>query len=184
MQFSKILSSLTFIAAAVASPYALDERGNKGLSSSVATTIVNSFASLLTSFDATVADNLLSSSFTDTSDSINWLGGYPLGGVTFPSKQAFIAGQGSQPPIGLTILAIDSFTPGGVITFRWVANVGSQQYAVKGINVLYASLKGKNCDKVGPDGWQLDTVYSEFNSAAWVVDIGGSCPSPAPPSKQ
>ena len=148
------------------------------LSQSVAKTIVSDFASLLTSFSTATANKVLASDFTDTSDSINWLGGYPLGSTTFPSKQAFIQGQGAQPAIGFSILNIDAVTCSGVIAFRWVASVGSQQEEVKGINILYASQKGWKSDSVGPNGWQIDTVYSEFNSASWDVDVGGTCTPP------
>ena len=81
------------------------------------------------------------------------------------------------------VLNIDAVICTGVIVFRWVAQVGSNEDEVKGINVLYAS----NDPKVGGgygkgvDGWVLETVYSEFKSAAWVVDLGGTCGPPASP---
>jgi len=139
------------------------------LTPDAASSLVTGFASLLTDFNATVANKLLASNFTDTSDSIDWLGGFPLDTTTFPSKEAFIDGQGSQPSIGFQVLSIDAVTC-NVIAFRWVAQVGSKQYEVKGINILYA------INTAGTQsGWQIQTVYSEFNSAAWVVDIGRSC---------
>lgn len=175
----KFLAALSFLGLVSALP-TLNARGDgSGLPYDTAVAIVNAFVSTLTAFDATVATNLLAPSFTDTSDSINFLGGFPLGGVTFPSPAAYIAGQGAQPPIGLTILNIDAVTSDGVIVFRWVASVGLEVDEVKGISVLYAVQSGPDCDVVGPTGWQLGTLFSEFNSGAWVLDIGGTC---APPS--
>ena len=35
--------------------------------------------------------------------------------------------------------------------------------------------------------WQIETVYSEFNSGAWLVNLGvfvPTCPAPPPPSRK
>lgn len=138
------------------------------LTNATATKMVNDFASLLTNYKKSVAEALLASDFTDTSDSINFLGGYPLGSVTFPSKAAFEAGQGSQPAIGFTVDSIDAIACTS-LAFRWTAHVGGPD-PVKGIDIFIASnLNGTDA------GWQIKTVFSEFNSAAWAIDIGGSC---------
>ena len=138
------------------------------LNPTTASNLVNGFASLLTNYNVNTANALLASDFTDTSDSINFLAGYPLGSTTFPSKAAFEAGQGSQPAIGFNVLNIDAVTC-TVIAFRWEAILGSQP-PVKGINILYASnLNHTNA------GWQIETVYSEFNSGTWSQEIGGVC---------
>lgn len=90
------------------------------------------------------------------------------GSTTFPSKAAFIAGQGSQPAIGFTVLNIDAVTC-NVIAFRWAATLGPQA-PVKGINILYASnLNGSTA------GWQIKSVFSEFNSGTWSQEVGGQC---------
>lgn len=138
------------------------------LTSSTAETLVKGFSSLLTAFDVNVANKLLASDFTDTSDSINFLAGIPLGSTTFPSKQAFIAGQGTQPAIGFTVLNIDAVTC-ETIAFRWAANLGPQT-PIKGINILKAS--NLNATTAG---WQIKTVFSEFNSGLWSQEVGGQC---------
>jgi hypothetical protein len=91
------------------------------LSTAAATKLVNNFALLLTDYTTANADATLASDFTDTSDSINFLGGYPLGSVTFPSKAAFESGQGSQPAIGFTVDGIDAIDCTS-IGFRWVSS--------------------------------------------------------------
>jgi len=136
------------------------------LSSAAASYLVNGYASLLTAYDNNTANALLASDFTDTSDSINYLAGYALGTTTFPSKAAFEAGQGSQQAIGFTVASIDFSCLSA--TFRWTASLG--QYPVKGINILYAS--NLNATE---QGWQVETMYSEFNVGAWELDIGASC---------
>lgn len=177
MLFSDVVAFLGLLSLASASTIPSFSKRDKGIPHDIATTIVNDFVSLLTAFNVDVAKNLLAPTFTDTSDSINFLAGLPLGSVTFPSPAAFIAGQGAQPPISLQVLNIDAITHEGHIVFRWVANVGGS-LEVKGINVLYAIQSGKD-DTVGPSGWQLNTVFSEFNSAAWFIDIGGSLVPPS-----
>jgi hypothetical protein len=132
--------------------------------------LVSGYSSLLTAYTTANANQYLSDSFTDTSDSINFLIGAPLGSVTFPSKAAFEAGQGAQPPIDFQVLNIDAVTC-DTIVFRWIAQVGTQP--VKGINIMVAS-NANGTD----ESWQIETNYSEFNSAVWVLDIGGTCQTP------
>jgi hypothetical protein len=141
------------------------------LTSATAEYLVNGFASLLTAYSNATANTLLADNFTDTSDSINFLEGAPLGSTTFPSKQAFEVGQGSQPPIGFDVLSIDAVTC-TTIAFRWEAILGSGS-PVKGIDIFYAT------NPTGTStGWQISTVFSEFNSATWDQEIGGSCSPP------
>jgi hypothetical protein len=106
--------------------------------------------------------------------------------VTFPNRQAFIAGQGQQPPIGFEVLGIDAVSckdqKSAVIAFRWLAQVGGNRTGgSKGINVLYVS-KDKAAGQKGVDGWVIDTVYSEFNSAVWAIEFGGTCAVPSRPA--
>ncbi|KAK4939745.1 hypothetical protein LTR10_020029 [Elasticomyces elasticus] len=133
--------------------------------------LVNGFASLLTAPSVNASANaILAPSFSDTSDSINFLAGYALGSTTFPSKTAFEQGQGNEPAIGFKVLSIDAVTC-NVIAFRWEAILGSAA-PVKGIDIFYAANNGGN--------WQITSVFSEFNSGTWLEEIGGSC-SPPPP---
>lgn len=171
-------SATTIIVAALASVAAAAPQPGPGgpgehvrcLTEKTAKDLVSGFGSLLTAFDVKVANKLLASDFTDTSDSINFLAGVPLGSTTFPSKQAFIAGQGTQPPIGFSVLAIDAVTC-ETIAFRWAATLGAQT-PVKGINILKAS----NLNHTTA-GWQIKSVYSEFNSGLWSKEVGGVCAS-------
>lgn len=153
----------------------------------------NTVGSLLTAFQESTALTLLSPTFTDTSSSINFLSSNPaMNGPTFPTRDAFIAGQGSQPPIGFEVLGIDavscladpahspSGTATGVVVFRWLAEVGGRQTGgSKGINVLY--VKEASGEGEGVGGWVIETVFSEFNSAVWVKEFGGDCKAPSPP---
>ncbi|KAL6244810.1 hypothetical protein RBB50_008338 [Rhinocladiella similis] len=135
-----------------------------------ATWIVDTFASLLTAPQApdfsSKANALLASTFTDTSGSINFLANKNISAVTFPNKEAFIVGQGSQPPIPV-LKTLDIFFTCTKIAWRWVAQgIGSGQYEVKGIDTF----------TITPGG-QISEAYAEFNSGAWLADIGNrQCP--------
>ncbi|KAJ9661045.1 hypothetical protein H2198_002204 [Neophaeococcomyces mojaviensis] len=143
------------------------------LTTDTANTLIKGFASLLTNYNNATAGALLASDFTDTSDSINQLAGYPIGSTTFPSKQAFQLGQGSQPKIDFTVLSVDEVTCTNV-AFRWSAGVGKKLFPIKGINSFVASnLNGTD------QGWQLKTMYSEFNSLGWFLNVGGQIIPPS-----
>jgi len=180
MRLSSIVAPVSLAAVASAAP-ALNARGYGGgqcIPYDVAIGIETAWVSTLTNFNLATAQNLLAPNLVDTSDSINYIAGIPLGGPTFPSAQAYEAGQGAEPPVGFTVLGTDAITCDGVIALRWVAAVGSQTYPVKGITILNAVQQGPD-DVVGPTGWQLAQIHTEFNSAAWIVDIGATCPPPS-----
>lgn len=123
------------------------------LTADTAKTLVNGFAGLLTAYTDANADALLDANFTDTSSSINMLAGYPLDSVTFPSKAAFKAGQGSQPAIPFNVISIDSYTCTNV-TFRWSTTVVPNGLLVKGINSFVSSNKNNSAA-----GWQIKNMY-------------------------
>ncbi|KAK5171751.1 uncharacterized protein LTR77_003387 [Saxophila tyrrhenica] len=189
MKFTSSFLSLGLTAVAFASPvavpeeHALEERtfkfGRPTSASSAfkatpiigcilpfqATAIVNGFNYLLANPKAsnfeTTANALLSNDFTDTSDSINQLAGIPEGSVTFASKADLIAGSTAQPPLILETL--DIFWSCNAISWRWVSTsgAGNDVTPVKGIDNFY----------INPQG-QIKSTYAEFNSGAWLANLG------------
>lgn len=140
--------------------------------------LVNGFAELINStFSVTLAADILATNFTDYSDSIDFLAGLPLGSATFTSRAQYDADQSSQAPVPLQVLSIDAVSCTN-IAWRWLAYPGTGDYEVKGINIIYA-VQGNGT----AHGWQIGTQFVEFNSAAWTLDIGGTCVAPPPPSK-
>jgi hypothetical protein len=143
----------------------------KCLNTQSAQYLVDGFGGLLSNYTTANADTLLADDLTDFSDSINSLIGQPVGNATFPSKAAFEAGQGSQPAVPFEVLAIEAVTC-DTIAFRWL--VGLPPNPVKGITILKAE---NNQSKA--DTWQIKTIFSEFNSIAWLEDIGGNVTYPS-----
>ena len=81
--------------------------------------------------------------------------------MTFSSKAAFISGSSAQPP--LVLQTLDTFWSCSAISWRWisVSGTGNDQEKVKGIDNFY----------INPQG-QIKSVYAEFNSGAWLADLG------------
>jgi len=152
------------------------------MSESDARFLVDGFARLVNStFDPVFTASILADDFTDYSDSINFLiygASQPekFGTPTFTSLAAFSAGQGSQPPVPLTVLSLDLYTCSS-IAWRWRAFPGD--LPVQGIDIFY-TVKTDQTDN-GANGWKIQTVYAEFNVANWALDIGGTCVPPPPP---
>lgn len=132
--------------------------------------LVNGFGGLLSNYTTANAEKLLSDDFTDFSDSINSLIGAPLGNATFPNKAAFEAGQGAQPAVPFQVLAIDAVTC-DTIALRWLIPLPPNP--IKGITIL----KAEN-SQGDADSWQIKTIFTEFNSIAWLTDIGGNVTLP------
>ena len=183
MRLSTIVAPVTLAAVASAAP-TLSSRGydsDQCIPYEVATAIETTWISTLTNFDQATAQNLLYPDVQDFSDSINYIAGIPLGSVTFPGAQAYIAGQGAQPAIDFTVLDTAAITCDGVIALQWVAGVGLHKLPAQGITILKA-IKVGDAAVVGPTGWQLKEIKTEFNAAAWIIDIGGSVTLPPPPT--
>jgi hypothetical protein len=89
------------------------------------------------------------------------LGDSQEGSVTFASPAAFIAGSSSQPPLYLSTL--DIFNSCNQISWRWISvnGTGNDDEKVKGIDVFVINEAG-----------QIESSYAEFNSGAWLADLG------------
>ncbi|KAK4119574.1 hypothetical protein N657DRAFT_581440, partial [Parathielavia appendiculata] len=107
----------------------------------------------------------LADDFRDTSDSINILAGIPLGGPTFPTKQAFIDHQHTQPDNLPLVVTHKSPFDCDEITLIWTATFGVAQKPVRGITILGVT-KEKGY-------WQIKSVDVEFNNVAYLENIGG-----------
>lgn len=149
----------------------------KCLTETSATRVANNFKSTIAAYTNDLADRVLSKNFKDYSDSVNELinqgcpkGPQPLGSTTFPSLAAFKAGQGSQPPIPFEILKI--WYNCDTVTLRWRSvspGFVQPEEQVTGIIVLETTCGGGGR---GEEPFLIETVYSEFNSGAWLYDLG------------
>jgi len=171
MRASSVLAvAATFLAgsAAAANSWA-KPRDAFCLCDSDADVIGNDFAQLISNYSVALAENVLAATYIDQSDSVNTLidsgttGPIPLGSLTFASKAAFITGQGGQPDVPFTIL--NTWHTCDTVIIRWVANPGPQQ--VQGFDALVVV---PSVNSTQP--YQITTTYGEFNSGAWLADLG------------
>ncbi|KAJ9630151.1 uncharacterized protein PV06_04992 [Exophiala oligosperma] len=110
-----------------------------------------------------VSDATLASDFSDISDSINFMAGFSLGSVTFPTKQAFDYGQGVlQPEVSVSTLNV--WHDCNSITWRWRLTANPQAYPVNGINYMIIDADGK-----------IKKNYAEFDNGAWLQSFGQQC---------
>ncbi|KAK4636273.1 Ecp58-1 [Fulvia fulva] len=147
-------------------------RDSKCLSDSEAQAVADNFKESIAAYSDALADAAFTTDFQDYSDSVIELidNGCPnspvaLGTATFDSLASFKAGQGAQPPIPFEILNI--WHNCDTITIRWVSAQTPAQ--VTGIIVIEAAYEN--------DRWMIETVFSEFNSGAWLVNLGIFKPS-------
>ncbi|CZT22425.1 uncharacterized protein RCC_08295 [Ramularia collo-cygni] len=132
--------------------------------------VATNFKNLIVEYSEELANSSLTVEFKDYSDSVIELinSGCPntlqdLGTATFNSRAEFIAGQSQQPSIPWEQLNIWHTCTS--VFVRWVSKgEGQEPEQVTGIVVLET--------KYDSESWVIHTVYSEFNSGAWLVNLG------------
>lgn len=191
------MHGLSFLTAALAvgasaSPFStLFKRHHGGgygecLDESTATTVANNFrATIAEPFDVSFVKATFTRDFTDYSDSVNELinsgcpnGPATLGSATFPSRAAFIAGQSQQAPITFNIL--NQWYTCDTVIIRWqTPNPGfvDPEQPVTGIIVIETKPNQRPDGSASSQPFLIETVYSEFNSGAWLYDIGNFTPT-------
>jgi hypothetical protein len=93
-----------------------------------------------------------------------------LGSLTFASKADFLAGQGAQPPVPFKILNL--WNTCDTVIIRWLS---AQSLPVQGISIatVQPAVEGQGGGfGTGPQKWQINRVLAEFNSGAWLGDLG------------
>jgi hypothetical protein len=184
------LATIAFTASVAASPWGTQRTTSNCMSDSDATKVATNFQTLIASYSDAFANQTLTVDFVDYSDSvIELINGacttdqtIPLGSAVFDSRASFESGQGAQPAIPFQILK--TWNNCNAVTLRWLSKgPGQEPQQVTGIIVLEVV---KNTAKNPPQKWLIKTVYSEFNSGAWLVNLGvftpTQCPFPPPPS--
>ncbi|USW47324.1 hypothetical protein Slin15195_G006430 [Septoria linicola] len=145
-------------------------RSTACLSDKEAQAVATNFKNLIANYSNELANASLTTDFVDYSDSVielinNGCSNSPvaLGTATFASRASFEAGQGAQPAIPFQQLNI--WHNCNTVTIRWLSSgPGQEPQQVTGIIVLETVRKSGK--------WLIKTVYSEFNSGAWLVNLG------------
>ncbi|WPG99094.1 Hypothetical protein R9X50_00190300 [Acrodontium crateriforme] len=183
--FSTILATASLLVSSVYADVpdpdtdAIEQTALKGatcMTKNQAQQVADNFQQLIAAYSDKAADQTLTKGFNDYSDSVTTLidnacaaGPQALGSVTFNSRVSFEKGQGAQPAIPFQQLNV--WNNCNTVFLRWRSALTPEH--VTGIIVLEAvpnSLGAKQ-------PWLIDTVYSEFNSGAWLVDLNVLKPS-------
>ncbi|KAK0347340.1 hypothetical protein LTR02_013837 [Friedmanniomyces endolithicus] len=156
------------------------------MSADEANQVALNFNHLISAYSEELANASLTVGFEDYSDSVISLidagcaGPLPLGTATFSSRAAFIAGQGNQPDIPFDQLNV--WYNCDTVILRWRTTLNFTTPApefVTGIIVLETTAAPG-----GAQPWLINTVYSEFNSGAWLVDLGTFVPNCTAPARR
>ena len=94
-----------------------------------------------------------------------------LGSLTFSSKAAFLAGQGAQPNVPFAILNL--WNTCDAVIIRWISR--QLPLPVQGISIaeVQPAIAGQGGGVgSGAQKWQIKAVLAEFNSGAWLGDLG------------
>ncbi|GIZ45644.1 hypothetical protein CKM354_000880200 [Cercospora kikuchii] len=156
------------------------------LTSHQAQAIATDYGLLISNYTDTLADSLLMPNFTDYSQSVNTLINscpqgseahtLPLSAPTFTSLEKFKAGQSQQPPINFEQLAI--FPACTSVTIRWqttntVNATDLLPTAKEGVRPVVGliTIEAIPAAESKEIGWKVHTVYSEFDSGAWLQNL-------------
>ncbi|WPG98593.1 Hypothetical protein R9X50_00138600 [Acrodontium crateriforme] len=138
--------------------------------------VANNFKTLIANYSDAFAETVLGTDFQDYSDSVDELinsgclnGPAVLGAPTFDTRESFEKGQGSQPSIPFTILNL-WYSCEGPVVIRWRSD---QTPEIVTGNIVMETERSNNTG----EPWLIKTVYSEFNSGAWLVNLGVFTPS-------
>ncbi|KAK3113668.1 25S rRNA (adenine2142-N1)-methyltransferase [Teratosphaeriaceae sp. CCFEE 6253] len=162
------------------------------MNDAAANQVANNFGQLISAYTPAAADAYLTTDFTDYSDGVSTLinsgcpnGPATLGAATFTSRDAFKAGQGSQPNITFNLLNV--WHNCNTVTLRWrgpmpnpFPGAPDPQTPVVGLIVLETQFNGY----ANAQPFLIKTVYSEFNSGSWLYDLNVFKPNCTAASKR
>ncbi|KAG9518272.1 hypothetical protein KCV07_g5686, partial [Aureobasidium melanogenum] len=142
-----------------------------------ASLIATNFGMTISNYTEPLAVQLFTNNFTDQSDSVLTLMHEPglqaqdLGKLTFSSKANFLAAQGAQPDVPFEILNL--WNTCNTVIIRWLS--AQTPLPVQGISVatVQPAIKGQGGGfGTGAQKWQINNIVAEFNSGAWLGNLG------------
>ncbi|KAK1823065.1 hypothetical protein LTR12_002591 [Friedmanniomyces endolithicus] len=192
--FSTLAVASVLALGALARP-SMEKRGGYGycLDRNEAQLVATNYGQLIASYTKAQADAALSADFTDFSESVNSLivgcpqgsaalqaaaAQLPLLSASFNNLNQFENGQGQQAPINF--YQLNMWHSCDTVIIRWettnTANITGVRPVVGLISMETVEAPAGNLYP-----YQISTVYSEFDSAAWLANIeaAGFCAPPA-----
>lgn len=147
--------------------------------------VATKYGLLISSYTDAQADAILTTNFTDYSQSVNTLINscpqgseahtLPLEAPTFSSLEQFKGGQAQQPPINFEQLAIWPSCRSVTIRWRTTNTVNATDLlptATEGVRpVIGIIIMDVTEAPASPCGWKIHTVFSEFDAGAWLQNL-------------
>ncbi|KAI1490281.1 hypothetical protein F5X96DRAFT_669831 [Biscogniauxia mediterranea] len=135
-------------------------------------TIVWAYQQLIANYSDALCERFCAPDLYDFSDSISTLAGRPTGQPLVSGKQAFMASQKRIPPSPLVVGGGPPLASCDRVAVVWTAAFGPPAKTARGITLLTTTPAPA---PAGPDaGWLISGIDVEFNSLAWLEDVGGS----------
>ncbi|KAF2211872.1 hypothetical protein CERZMDRAFT_42226 [Cercospora zeae-maydis SCOH1-5] len=149
--------------------------GQPCLDDAAAQKVAENFRSLISNYSNETAVAVLSPNFTDYSDGLATLmnkgcpnGAKVLGEPSVTSREQYQAGQSSQPNIPFNIKNV--WHNCNTVIMRWQSPEAAN--AVQPVQLVTGLIVMEVCKGDGQEPWIIDTAYAEFNSGAWLYDLG------------
>lgn len=163
---------------------------NKCLSPQDAQAAAGIFQTLIRNYTNEFALEALTEDFADWTSAVAIIrnrgnkGPYVVNDVTFTPRQAFMDAQRSQPPIPFDILNV--FYGCNHTTVRWqtTRSANGQKTEANDIPVVGLAILETVPDANNSFGFRVKTLFSEFNAAAWLVNLGVFTPVPRNTTKR
>ena len=188
------LAAVSALAGPVEKRTGLWHHGRECMTDADAQQVVDNYAELIRAYSDELANDALTTDFTDYSESVNSLintcpqgestVSTPLLSPSFTSRKAFKIGQGEQPPIHFTQLNIMHDCKS--VAVRWSTdNTAPIPQPRPVIGIIW--LETERSPRGSKYPWKINTVYSEFDSAAWLQNLeeaGNICATENPSSPQ
>ncbi|EGP86359.1 unnamed protein product [Zymoseptoria tritici ST99CH_1A5] len=142
------------------------------------------FRQLIQEYSDELALEALTEDFIDYTSAVNIIrnrgneGPIVVNGISFGSRQEFMDAQGSQPQIPFDTLQV--FHGCDHIAMRWqtLRSANGQPNEANNIPVVGNAIMETVPDTNNSYGFRIKVLYSEFNSAAWLVNNGVFTPTP------
>jgi len=158
-------------------------KGDQCLSDEDAAEVASVFQQLIQGYTLELTEEALTVDFEDYSSAVNIIrnrGGeapFPVDAITFKSREEFSANHGKQPNIPFETLNVFHGCNSTSVRWKTVRSGNGQPKEQAVIPVIGTAILETIPDEENSFGWRIKTLFSEFNTAAWLVNNGVFTPN-------
>jgi len=169
------------------------DKGDQCLTDEDATEVASVFQQLIQGYTLELTEEALTVDFVDWSSAVNIIrnrggeGPNVVNAVTFTSREEFSANHGKQPNIPFETLNVFHGCNHTSVRWQTLRSGNGQPNEQAAIPVVGTAILETIPDSENSYGWRIKTLFSEFNTAAWLVNNGVFTPNSTltpPPAKR